>query len=70
MKFTYSTIGLVFTAIGGSLTNIKYAVIRTSSGAGAGKVVCFSTLSTAAFTVTVGNTITISPAATGVFAMA
>jgi hypothetical protein len=70
MKFTYSTVGLVFTANAGNLTNIKYAVIRTSSGAGAGKVVCFSTLSTAAFTVTSGNTLTISPSGTGVFTMA
>jgi hypothetical protein len=74
MKYTYTTTGLVFTANAGNLTNIKYAVIHTSGGAtGAnqvGKVVCFCTLSTAAFTVTSGNTLTISPAATGVFAMA
>ena len=70
MKFSYSTVGLVFTANAGNLTNIKYAVVRTSSGAVAGKVVCFCTLSTAAFTVTSGNTLTISPAATGVFTMA
>lgn len=68
-KFTYSTVGLVFTANGGNLTNIKYAVIRNSTGAGAGKVVCFCTLSTAAFTVTTGNTLTIKPAATGVFTL-
>jgi hypothetical protein len=70
MKFTYSTAGLVFTANGASLKNIKYAVVRTSSGAGAGKVLCFCTLSTAAFPVATGNTLTISPAATGVFTMA
>jgi hypothetical protein len=70
MKFTYSTAGLVFTANGASLKAIKYAVIRTSSGAGAGKVLCFCTLSTAAFGVATGNTLTISPAGTGVFTMA
>lgn len=70
LKFTYSTIGLVFTASGASLSNIKYAVIRTSSGAGAGKVLCFCTLSTAAFTITSPNTLTILPAATGVFTLA
>lgn len=69
-KFTYTTAGLVFTANGGALTNIKYALIRNSTGAGAGKVLCFCTLSTAAFTITTGNTLTISPAATGVFTMA
>lgn len=69
-KFTYSTIGLVFTASGAALSNIKYALIRNSTGAGAGKVLCFCTLSTAAFTVASGNTLTIAPAATGVFTLA
>jgi hypothetical protein len=69
MKFYYSTVGLVFTANAGNLTNIKYAVIRNSTGAGAGKLLCFCTLSTAAFTVTSGNTLTIKPAATGVFTL-
>jgi hypothetical protein len=70
MKFTYTTAGLVFTANGANLNNIRYAVIRNSTGAGAGKVICFCTLSTAAFTITSPNTLTISPAATGVFTMA
>lgn len=70
IKFTYSTAGLVFTANGGNLTNIKYALIRNSTGAGAGKVLCFCTLSTAAFTITSGNTLTIKPATTGVFTLA
>lgn len=69
-KFTFSTVGLVFTANAGNLTNIKYALIRNSTGAGAGKVLCFCTLSTAAFTIALGNTLTISPAATGVFTLA
>lgn len=68
-KFTYSTVGLVFTASGSALNNIKYAVIRNSTGAGAGKVLCFCTLSTAAFTVTSPNTLTIAPAANGVFTL-
>lgn len=69
-KFTYTTAGLIFTANGGNLTNIKYAVIRNSTGAGAGKVLCFVTLSTAAFTVTSGNTLTITPNSSGVFTLA
>lgn len=69
-KFTYTTAGLVFTASGASLSNIKYALIRNSTGAGAGKVLCFCTLSTAAFTITSPNTLTILPAATGVFTLA
>jgi hypothetical protein len=69
-KFTYTTAGLVFTASGAALNNIRYGLIRNSTGAGAGKVLCFCTLSTAAFTIASGNTLTISPAATGVFTLA
>ena len=69
-KFTYTTAGLIFTANAGALTNIKYALIRNSTGAAAGKVVCFVTISATAFTVASGNTITIAPPATGVFTMA
>jgi hypothetical protein len=69
-KFTYTTAGLVFTGSGASLNNIKYALIRNSTGAGAGKVLCFCSLSTAAFTVASGNTLTVGPATTGVFTLA
>lgn len=69
-KFTYTTAGLVFTGSGAALNNIRYALIRNSTGAGVGKVLCFCTLSTAAFTVASGNTLTIAPAATGVFTLA
>lgn len=68
--FTYSTIGLVFTANGSALNNIKYALIRNSTGGGAGHCVCFCTLSTGQFTVASPNTLTIAPAALGVFTMA
>lgn len=70
MKITYSTIGLVFTASGSALNNIKYALLRNSTGAGAGKVLCFCTLSTAAFTISSPNTLTVAPATAGVFTMA
>lgn len=70
MKFTYTTAGLIFTASGASLSNIKYALIRNSTGAGAGKVLCYCTLSTAAFTITSGNTLTITPNASGIFTLA
>ena len=69
-KFTYSTIGLVFTASGSALNNIKYALIRNSVAAGSGKILCFCTLSTASFTISSPNTLTILPAATGVFTLA
>ena len=69
MKFTMSTVGLAFTASGASLTNIKYAIIRNSTGATAGKLLCFCQLSSSQFTVTSPNTLTILPAATGIFTL-
>ena len=65
MKFTYSTVGLTFTASGSALTNIKYAVIYQSGG----KLLCFCQLSSSQFTVSSPNTLTVLPAATGVFTL-
>lgn len=70
MKFYASTVGLVFTANGASLNNIKYMGIRNSTGSGAGKMLCYCTLSTAAFTISNGNTLTITNATTGWFTLA
>ena len=68
-KFTYSTIGLAFTASNSALNNIRYCVVRNSTGAGAGKLLMFCTLSTAAFTISSPNVLTILPAATGCFTL-
>ena len=68
-KFTMSSVGLAFTASGASLTNIKYAILRNSTGATAGKLLCFCQLSSSQFTVTSPNTLTILPAATGIFTL-
>jgi hypothetical protein len=65
MKFTYSTIGLTFTASGSSLNNIKYAVIYQSGG----KLLCFCQLSSSQFSVASPNTLTVLPAATGIFTL-
>ena len=70
MKFTMSTVGLAFTASGASLTNIKYAILRNSTGATAGRLLCFCQLSSTQFTVTSPNTLTVLPAATGIFTLA
>jgi hypothetical protein len=69
-KYTYTTAGLVFTASNSPLNNIRYALIRNSTAGGTGKVLCFCTLSTAQFTISSPNTLTILPAATGVFTLA
>jgi hypothetical protein len=72
MKFTYSTVGLTFTASGASLTDVRYAVIThgaSAAVASARKLLCFCQLSSTQFTVTSPNTLTILPAATGVFTL-
>ncbi|MGW8177369.1 MAG: hypothetical protein ACWGQW_01010 [bacterium] len=69
-KFTYTATGIIFTASGSSLNNIKYAVIRNSTGASAGYLLCFCTLSTSPFTINSPNTLTILPNASGVFTLA
>ena len=68
-KFTMSAVGVAFTASGASLTNIRYAVLRNSTGAAAGKLLCFCQLSSAQFTVSSPNTLTVLPAATGIFTL-
>jgi hypothetical protein len=68
-KFSMSAVGLAFTASGASLVNIRYAIIRNSTGAAAGKLLCFCQLSSTQFTVSSPNTLTVLPAATGIFTL-
>lgn len=58
-KFTFGSV--IFTASGADITSIMYAVIYVSNG----KAICWSKLSTGAFSVTSGNTLTVAPNATG-----
>lgn len=58
----------VWTASGGSISAIKFAVIyQSGASAGLQKLVCYSKLDTAQFSVTNGNTLTITPSANGIF---
>lgn len=59
----------VWTATGGTIPNIKYAMIRNSTGAGAGKLLCWSKLTTAQFTLAINNTLTIQINSLGVFTL-
>ena len=68
-KFTMSAVGLAFTASGANLVNVRYAILRNSTGAAAGKLLCFCQLSSTQFTVTSPNTLTALPAATGIFTL-
>ncbi len=55
----------VYWSATGNITSIQYAVIKNS----AGKLVCWSKLSTAAFTLSSGNRLTITPNASGIFTL-
>jgi hypothetical protein len=69
-KFTMASAGIVFTASNSSLVDIRYALLRNSTGTTSGKVLCFCSLSSGNFTITSPNTLTILPAATGIFTLA
>lgn len=67
-EYRFDATAVIWTATGGSITNVKYAVIfQEGASAGARKLVCYSQLSTGQFTVTIGNTLTISTPANGIF---
>lgn len=71
LKFTYTTAGLVFTASGAALSIIRYALIHKSAGSTtSGPVLCYCSLSSAAFSIASPNTLTILPHSNGVFSLA
>lgn len=55
----------VWTATGGTIANIKFAVIKNS----AGQALCWSRLTTAQFAVATGNTLTLTLNASGIFTL-
>jgi hypothetical protein len=65
VTFDYTTLGITFTASGSAISAVQYAVIHNS----AGKLLCWSKLSSSAFDVADPNTLTVLPAATGVFTL-
>lgn len=67
-EFRFDATATVWTATGGTIPNVRAAVIWMSgASAGGRKLVCYATLSTAQFTVGSGNTLTITPSANGIF---
>ncbi len=61
----FDATAVFFSANGGAINNIKFAVVFTSGG----KLICFSTLSTSQFNLSAGSRLTITPAATGIFTL-
>ena len=60
----------VFTASASTLTSVRYAVVYKSTGASQGIPLIYAALSTASFSVTTSNTLTIQLATTGAFTLA
>ena len=65
-KYRFDSTACVWTATGGTIANIKYAVIYQAGG----KLVCFSRLTTSQFTLAQDNTLTVTPSASGIFELA
>lgn len=63
LKFSFDAV--VFTASGGTVTSIQYAVLGISGG----KALGWCKLSTAVFSLSTGNTLTITPNSLGVFTL-
>lgn len=70
-EYRFDANDLIWTGTGGSISNIKAAVIVARTGASgkatANKLVCYASLSSGQFTVTIGNTLTLGTPANGVF---
>ena len=70
-EMRFNALALIWTGTGGSIANIKAAAIVARTGASgkaaANKLLCYSSLSAGQFTVTIGNTLTVTPAANGIF---
>jgi len=57
----------IMTATGNTISKVRFAVIRNSTGAQEGHLLCWSRLSTSEFHVSTGNTLTIQINANGIF---
>ena len=66
-KYRFDSTAVTWTATGGTIANIKYAVIYQETS---GKLVCFSKLTTSQFTLAEDNTLTVTPSASGIFELA
>jgi len=65
-QYRLDAVDPVWTATGGTIPNIKFALVKNS----AGKAICWSKLTTTQFTLAQNNTLTVQFAATGIFTLA
>lgn len=70
-ELRFDMTALIWTASGGNIANVKAAMIVARTGASgkdaANKVVAYASLSSGQFTITSGNTLTVSTPANGIF---
>jgi hypothetical protein len=69
VTFDYTTLGITFTASGSNISAVQYAVIYKNGLSASAKLLCWSKLSSSVFSVADPNTLTVLPAATGVFTL-
>ena len=65
-EMRFDSTAVIWTATGGTIANIKGAVIYSDTAAN-DELVCYSTLTTSQFSLTDTNTLTITPSANGIF---
>lgn len=65
-EYRFDATSVIWTASGGTIPNIKGAVIYDDTVVG-DKPVCFTRLTTSQFTLTDTNTLTVTPSANGIF---
>ena len=68
-SYKFDADDVVWTGTGGSIANIKIAVISNTSGGASGKLLCRSVLSSSQFTLSSGNTMTIQMASGGILTL-
>lgn len=69
-QYKFDADDVVFTATGGTIPNIKFAVIRTSgASAGARHLLCRSQLTASQFTLAIGNTLTLQMNTAGILTL-
>jgi hypothetical protein len=69
-QYAFDAADVVWTGTGGSIANIKFAVISNVSGGASGKLLCRSTLTSSQFTLSSGNTLTLQMASAGILTLA
>jgi hypothetical protein len=69
-SYKFDVDDVVWTGTGGTIPNIKFAVISHTSGGASGKLLCRSQLTTSQFTLASGNTLTLAINSAGVLTLA